>query len=252
MNGRPRLFLLDLIRGLTLLSMIAYHASYDLVYLYGLHIPGYTGTPGYIWQQSICWSFLFLSGFCFHLGDSRPGRQFCRGLLLSACGLIITLATAVFMPSSLVLMGVLSFYGLAAILTALLQPYLERIPASAGLVLSVLLFLLTRNVPSGSLGFESFTLLTLPRWLYANPVTMILGFPYPGFYSTDYFSLLPWIFLFLAGYYCWNLFFASSEKARKLLAPSFCPPVQFIGRHTLLIYMLHQPVLMGIFTLLRL
>ena len=40
---------LDLLRGFNLLSMIAYHGAYDLVYLYGANIPGYRGLPGYLW-----------------------------------------------------------------------------------------------------------------------------------------------------------------------------------------------------------
>ena len=83
-DGGRRLHLLDLIRGITLLSMIAYHGSYDLVYHYGLPIPGYTGLPGYLWQQSICWTFLFLSGFCFSLGRPVRGHQFRRCLLYTS------------------------------------------------------------------------------------------------------------------------------------------------------------------------
>ena len=42
-----RLWFLDLLRGINLISMIAYHGAYDLVYLYGVNLPGYRGLPGY-------------------------------------------------------------------------------------------------------------------------------------------------------------------------------------------------------------
>lgn len=79
-------------------------------------------------QQSICWTFIFLSGMCFCLGR-RPVK---RGLLLTGCGIIITLATAFVMPDAIVIMGI-SFFGLATLITALLNPLLSRIRAFAGL-----------------------------------------------------------------------------------------------------------------------
>ena len=69
---RRRIASLDALRGLTLVSMIAYHACWDLVYLFHADWDWYRGTGAYIWQQSICWTFILLSGFCFSLGRRRP------------------------------------------------------------------------------------------------------------------------------------------------------------------------------------
>lgn len=255
---RPRYSLLDIKRGLTLLSMIAYHAAYDLTYLYHVRMPWFRDIPGHIWQQSICWTFIFLSGMCYCLGR-HPVK---RGLLLSGCGIVISLVTAFVMPDSIVIMGVLSFFGLATLLTALLNPLLSRIPAFAGLPVNILLFLLTKEVPNGCLGFESLRLLELPRFLYQGNFMMILGFPYDGFYSTDYFSIVPWIFLFFCGYYTWKLMLwavglrqknaeknTASPVRLPLLEKPKCRPLEFIGKNTLPVYMLHQPVLMAVFTL---
>ena len=62
---KKRLHFLDALRGVTLISMIAYHGMWNLVYLFGVQAPWYRGTPGYLWQQSICWTFILLSGFCW-------------------------------------------------------------------------------------------------------------------------------------------------------------------------------------------
>ena len=51
---KERYVLLDSIRGITLLNMILYHGMFDLVEIYGLHIPWFVDRPGYVWQQSIC------------------------------------------------------------------------------------------------------------------------------------------------------------------------------------------------------
>nr|WP_308627061.1 heparan-alpha-glucosaminide N-acetyltransferase [uncultured Eisenbergiella sp.] len=241
---RTRYSLLDLVRGLTLLSMIAYHGAYDLSYLFHIKIPWFREEPGYLWQQSICWTFICLSGMCFCLGR-RPVK---RGLILSGCGLLITLATAVVMPDSLVIMGILSFFGLATLITAVLQPVLRRIPAFPGLAASFLLFLLTREISSGYLGFEGLRLAALPRFLYQGRLMMVLGFPYDGFYSTDYFPLFPWLFLFFTGYFIWKLLTAVNGAFTAMLSRPKCRPLELLGKYTLPVYMLHQPVLMAVFS----
>ena len=71
--------LLDELRGLDLISMMLYHGMWDVVFLFGVAQKWYTGRPGFVWQQSICWVFILLSGFCLPLGH-RPLR---RGLIVS-------------------------------------------------------------------------------------------------------------------------------------------------------------------------
>ena len=245
---KSRYRFLDTLRGLNLLSMIAYHAFYNLNYMYGHPMKWYRSTPGYIWQQAICQVFIFLSGFCLTLGRTDPKHQFLRGLRLSACGLIITLVTALVMPQSIIIMGVLSFFGLAVLITAVFHPLLRKIPPSIGLTLSILFFLLTREINSGCLGFESIRLLQLPDFLYQGKLMMILGFPYAGFYSSDYFSVFPWIFLFWSGMYFWQLLERKNKIPVTFLRSHGIRPLEWIGRHTLPIYMLHQPILVALFT----
>lgn len=59
-----RYALLDELRGLDLVSMMLYHACWDLVFLFDVNMRWYAGTPGRLWQQTICWVFILLSGFC--------------------------------------------------------------------------------------------------------------------------------------------------------------------------------------------
>ena len=104
---RRRIASLDALRGLTLVSMIGYHACWDLVYLFHADWDWYRGTGAYIWQQSICWTFILLSGFCFSLGR-RPLR---RGLTVFGCGWVVTLVTVLFMPEEQIWFGVLTLIG---------------------------------------------------------------------------------------------------------------------------------------------
>lgn len=186
---------LDTLRGLTLLSMMAYHGCWDLVYLRGLPWSWYHGFWAYVWQQSICCTFILLSGYCWQMGR-HPLRR-----------------------------GLMSFGG--------------------GLAGAFGLFLLVRNINDGFLGFAGVPILMLPRSWYANLFTAGLGFPGPGFVSSDYFSLLPWLLLFWTGYFLYRL-----RPAEPLLPDIRLPGFSAMGRHSLLIYLLHQPVLYALLVLL--
>ena len=76
-NTSGRYALLDELRGLDLVSMMLYHGCWDLVNLFGIQADWYYGLPGHLWQQSICWVFILLSGFCVQLGHHtlRRGAQ---------------------------------------------------------------------------------------------------------------------------------------------------------------------------------
>ena len=140
---------LDSLRGLTLFSMIAYHLCWDLVYLRGLPWAWYNGFWAYIWQQSICCTFILLSGYCCQ-ASRHPIR---RGAISFFGGAAVSLATTLVTPEEPIRFGVLTFLGTAALLTVPLRPLLVRIPPRLGLVLSFSLFLLVRDVNHGYLGF---------------------------------------------------------------------------------------------------
>ena len=244
--SRPRYHLLDTLRGLLIVNMVAYHALYDVVYILGIPLNWYTSRAGYIWQQSICWGFIFLSGFCFRF-SRRPLRH---GLTVLGAGVLVSAATYIAMPSELILFGVLYLLGLCGLIQCGAWALWSRLdqppfPAGIGLALAAGAFLLTRDVPSGWLGFEGLRLCPLPDWLYQWDVLAVLGFPGPGFHSSDYFPLIPWLFLYLCGYYLWRLV-GSRRQVMDKLRPGI-PPLAAIGRHSLLIYLLHQPVLMAVF-----
>ena len=117
-----RLAGLDTIRGITLLSMMLYHTCWDLVFLFGKKIPGYSGLGGYVWQQSICWVFILLSGFCVQLGH----HTLRRGAQVFGAGALVTAVTLLFMPEDRVIFGVLTLLGSAMLLTGLLEKPLRH------------------------------------------------------------------------------------------------------------------------------
>ena len=233
-----RLAGLDTIRGITLLSMMLYHTCWDLVFLFGKKIPGYSGLGGYVWQQSICWTFILLAGFCWSLGS----HHLKRGLIVFGSGILITFVTLLVMPESRVIFGVLTLIGSCMLLLIPMEKLLLKLCAEIGLAGSFLLFLLFRNVNTGYLGSGNWNILKLPDGFYEN--LFYLGFPQKGFFSADYFSLLPWFFLFLTGFYLYQL--VQKNHMMEKLFSWRVPGFDVIGRHSLLIYLLHQPVVFGI------
>ena len=235
-----RLAGLDTIRGITLLSMMLYHTCWDLVFLFGKKIPGYSGLGGYVWQQSICWTFILLAGFCWSLGS----HHLKRGLIVFGSGILITFVTLLVMPESRVIFGVLTLIGSCMLLLIPMEKLLLKLRAEIGLAGSFLLFLLFRNVNTGYLGFGNWNILKLPDGFYENLFTTYLGFPQKGFFSADYFSLLPWFFLFLTGFYLYQL--VQKNHMMEKLFSWRVPGFDVIGRHSLLIYLLHQPAVFAI------
>lgn len=242
---KNRLHFLDALRGFTLINMIAFHGLWNLVYLFGIKADWYIGTPGYIWQQAICWTFILLSGFCRNLGK----RHLKRGLTVFGGGLIVTAVTCIVMPESRIIFGVLTCLGSCMLLMIPAEKLLRRVPAAIGLAVSFGLFLLLKNISSGSLGFEGLVICPLPQALYRNLLTAYLGFPPRGFFSTDYFPLFPWFFLFVTGYFLFRVL-EKRDLNQKLFAGGQVPLLNLLGRHSLLVYLLHQPILYGLSMLL--
>ena len=283
---RKRIHWVDALRGWSIISMVAYHVMWDLVYLYGLEADWYRGLAGHIWQQSICIVFIGLSGFCWCL-DRHPVK---RGLLVSAGGLLVTVVTWFAAYEARALFGVLTLIGASILLMIpldrILRPMREHVPA-AGFLAAFFMFLLFYSVNSGVLSLGDRVICVLPRALYRNLFTTFLGFPMPGFYSSDYFSLLPWFFLYESGYFFYGIYHKMSRMPEAVEAggggqdlqgiTKERPPCRdgqeadrhdsadchestdrhgigellaFLGKHSFLIYLLHQPVLSLIFAII--
>lgn len=246
-----RYHFLDNVRGITFLSMAAYHTMWDLVFIFGVAAAWYEGPLGHVWQQSILWSFILISGFCWGLSHKRPKR----GLVVFAAGLLVSVVTFVALPDDPVIFGVLTFLGTAMLVLCPLKNVLERIPAVPGFVASVVLFVVLRDIPWGYLGFEGWHIVALPGEWYANLATAFFGFAPESFISSDYVPFLPWIFLYLCGYFIYRLLLIPKEdeaaNARLVRLPEQkpWPVVGFIGRHSLGFYLLHQAVIYGVLTL---
>ena len=236
---------LDALRGLAVVNMVAFHFCYDWFEVFARH-PGWYFLPAArVWQQAICCTFILAAGFSARLG--RRGLR--HGLILNLCGFAVSGVTLLVLPAEAVRFGVLNLLGCAVLIAWAARPALERLPAAAGLAASLLAFALTRFVPQGWLGPGGPLRLSLPAGLYRWDALAFLGLPGPGFSSSDYFPLVPWLFLFLAGWFLCALARPRLEGSLPRLA---CPPLEWAGRHSLALYLIHQPVCMAACWLLAL
>ena len=251
-NHNRRLALLDSLRGITLISMILYHACWDAVYIVGADWPWYRSRGGFIWQQSICWTFILLSGFCIPFSK----RLLRRGLTVSCAGALVMLVTNLVLPEDRVLFGVLTLIGSCMLIMIPVRAVSGNGSGQAGIKLLIFaaLFIFCRDINSGVVGTGLLhrilpviphITVALPETLYRNLFTAYLGFPPPSFYSTDYFSLIPWAFLYLCGYELHRIAREKGVLASQVFKKEI-RPLSFLGRNSLTIYLLHQPVLYGL------
>lgn len=240
-----RYALVDTIRGLAIVNMVVFHFLYDVFMVYAVDTSWYSTPSVHIWQQAICWTFILVSGFVWQWG--RRGNLK-RGVMLNVFGLVISGVTCLVMPDEAVWFGILNFIGCAVLLMIPLEPLLRRVPAAIGLVAAFALFAVFRHVQSGYLGVDGLFRVDVPDWLYDCRVLTPFGFPFPGFSSSDYFPMLPWLFLYICGYFL-NRILTHFELPKKAMRHGIAP-LSAIGRWSIWIYLIHQPVCMLICTLI--
>ena len=246
-NNR-RVILIDELRGLCILLMVVYHAFFNLVHIFGVNISAFHAPflQSFL-QPLVAGIFVMISGIV-----SRYSRSCLkRGVLVFLCGMAITAATFFFMPGQLILFGILHLLGLCMIIQGIISKSAgvtrpDRFPALPGALIFLAIFFATYDVPRGYLGFmgRAFSI-RLPEVLYTNIWLSPLGFPGGGFSSMDYFPIIPWMFLFFAGS-CLSTTFQSGAMP-EFFYKNHCRFLSATGRHTLIIYLLHQPILYGLF-----
>ncbi len=242
MNGTgKRYFLVDAVRGAAIVNMVIFHFLYDVFIVYGKD-PHWYGLRGiHIWQQAICQTFIFISGFVWVWGMEGNLR---RGLRFHLFGCMISLVTLFAVPSQAIWFGILNFMGSAVLLMFPLHRTLGGASCFRGFILCLFLFVFCRQIQYGYIGFGDLVRIQVPDVLYSLKIFTPLGFPFPGFRSGDYFPVLPWIFLYLCGYF-FNGIFGRHERWQRA-AERRIPVLSVVGSRTIWIYLLHQPVCMAV------
>lgn len=231
-RGKSRIAAIDIARGVALLAMAIYHFRWDLEF-FGYATPGLTAVGGWkFFARCIASSFLFLVGFSLFLGHARAIRWRPFGIRLAkvaGAAALISVATYLATPQAFIFFGILHQIALASVLGLAFL----RVPALITLVVAALVIAAPHVVRSE---------------VFANPALWWVGLAPTNPRSNDYVPLFPWFGAVLIGIAAAKLSQSSGllERLREIPDARWTKPLDFIGRHSLAFYLIHQPVLIGV------
>jgi uncharacterized membrane protein len=227
---------IDALRGVAMVLMAVFHLSWDLRFM-GLARLN-MAHPFWPWfSRVIATMFLSLLGISLTLSYARGGRvrgfskYLLRGLKVFGLGLVITLVTYLFVGREFVVFGILHMIGFSIVAA---YPFLPRRRRFIALVAGVAFM---------ALGVY------LNRQHVVTPWLLWLGVPQIGRGMVDYYPVLPWFGMVLLGVWAGHTLYPDGEPRFGLPDLSGAPAIRelcFLGRHALLFYMVHQPVMLGI------
>jgi len=232
---------LDLLRGIAVVMMIAFHTLYDLDYFCSPDLVDVHSGVLPLFAKATASIFLLLVGVCLNISSAkaRAGgkdtvvRYLRRGVRIFSWGMVVTLSTILLLGDGFVVYGVLHLIGISIILS---YPFLKR---------SLIALLL--GSAAISVGFW------LRQFSFDSPWLLWLGLVPRNFYSVDYFPLLPWSGVVLVGIFLGDLLYP--EGVRRVSLPDIsarnpAKQICLVGRNSLAIYLLHQPILIILMQLL--
>jgi uncharacterized membrane protein len=234
---KARFWELDLLRGCAVVTMILFHLAFDLNYfgVYSLSIQ--SGFWFYL-ARITAGTFILLAGVSLSLSSARArllGQQrlyikfLKRGLKIFAIGLGITAATYLLIGNGFVIFGILHFIGLSIIIS---YPFLNL--KSKNVIIGLMIILIGQYLQGVSVDFP---------WL------LWLGLIPTGLRTLDYIPLFPWFGVILIGIFIGDTFYGGYR--RRILLPDLSGNAStmlfvLLGRNSLPIYLIHQPMLIAL------
>ncbi|MCL2296782.1 MAG: DUF1624 domain-containing protein [Proteobacteria bacterium] len=221
-----RLPWLDISRGLALWAMIVYHFCFDLQWFGVIKADFYRDPFWTTTRTLIITSFLLIVGISLFVARARDisARSFwLRVAKITACALIVSIATSFLFRESYIYFGVLHFIAIASILAWPFAAY-PRLALISGIIV----------VLAG---------ITFSHPLFDTRALSIIGFVTTLPRTEDYVPIFPWLGVVLIG-----IGVAPSLPIRKAIPASPTPTARLLtwmGQRSLWIYMLHQPILIA-------
>ena len=237
-RANRRFWDVDVARGIAIVMVVLYHLIYDLDNFAGYRIES---TAGFwvVFADTSAFMFVFLVGLSLSISYARAnqvgasrslfGKYVRRGLRIFGYGMLITVVFLA-LGYGYVIFGILHLIGLSIILA---YPFLRL--RSANLIVGLSLIAVGIYMQ-----FSSFTAEGAAGIMLAP-----LGVSPEGLFMPDYRPLLPWFGVVLLGIFFGNVLYLSRRQKTLSTAPPYTSPVAFLGRHTLLIYLVHQPILIA-------
>lgn len=233
-----RLFILDLLRAASIISMVVFHFCYDLDHFDFVDWNTPNGEGFWQWRYTILFGFIFSMGTSISLGhyQVRHYKRFAFWCTkIAICAAILTGISLIISPKSWIYFGILHFMLIAGII-AFVFTRMKWLSATLGTAIII------SSIWSRSDGGDG---------LYWFP------FEYSSFFSRrtlDYAPLFPWVGVALIGTFT-GAFIEANQKLKERLLTLQAPkviahPLRVISSKSLIIYMIHQPILQGILSLI--
>lgn len=232
MQPTARILALDLARSLALLGMVAFHITYDLL-LFGIMPGSYAASSLFHWHpRLVAGAFLVLAGLGLWLSHGQGIRWpafWRRWGKVTAAAALVTVATYFAMPGFYIFFGILH----AIALYSLLGLIFLRLPApvTAAIALAIM-----------------FGAASLRSDVFNAPLLAFLGLATQLPATADFEPVFPWFGPVLLGMAMGRIgsrFGGWSRLARWQGTP-FLRALAWPGQHSLAIYLIHQPILMGL------
>ena len=227
---------MDAARSVAMLMMALYHTLYDLQSFGGY---GIEATSGF-WARfadATAFSFLFLVGVSLAISHSRDaertggskfGKYLVRGLKVLGYGMLLTLVSWS-LGIGVIIFGILHLIGVSIILA---YPFLRFRFLNLILAIPIIAF---------GLYIQLHGVYTDGPWLLPFGIL-----PNSPIFMPDYRPLLPWFGVVLLGLFVGNVVYGDRKRARaSATAPPPAGPLAFLGRHSLLFYLIHQPIIIA-------
>jgi uncharacterized membrane protein len=226
-----RIWEIDFLRGVAIILMVCYHRLFDLGEFVGIErflgwSTDLTKTAWIVAQFFFAALFVVLSGISGTLSRNNVRR----GLRLLAVSLLVSAATFIIDPAQTVYFGILQCLAVSMLLYG--AAFQKAGPVACAAWGAAVIGL------SAALPAARQALAVRSDWL------MPFGITGPSFSSFDYFPLIPWLGVFLIGAALGKSVYVSKRSLLPWRLPQTF--VNFAGRHSLLIYIVHQPVIMGV------
>jgi uncharacterized membrane protein len=229
-----RFWEVDAARGIAIIMMIVYHCTYDLDTLGGYHIQSTTGYLA-LFADVTAGLFLFLVGISLAISRTRTsltgwrlfGKYLARGLRILAYGMVLTIIFLA-LGMGVVAFGILHLIGFSIILA---YPFLSL--RLTNLVLGTVIFVAGQYILAQDLYSQSFWLLPF-------------GVVPEGVMMPDYRPLLPWFGVVLIGLFFGNVVYGGRPAVPEDKAPVLARPLLPLGRNSLFIYLIHQPIIIAL------
>jgi uncharacterized membrane protein len=231
-----RFWEVDAARGVAITMMIVYHSIYDLDTLGSYDIQSTSGHWG-LFADVTAGLFLFLVGVSLAISRARTsmtgwrlfGKYLTRGLRILAYGMVLTLVFLA-LGMGVVAFGILHLIGVSIIFA---YPFLGL--RFTNLVLGTLIFAAGQYIMAQDPCSQSFWLLPF-------------GVVPEGVMMPDYRPLLPWFGVVLIGLFFGNVVYGDGRRSvvLKTEAPVLARPLLPLGRNSLFVYLIHQPIIVAL------